>query len=271
MKKSTLSSFKTRSVTGIIYAVILLAAIFAGKYYFSAVLAVLVILSIHEYLKMTIVNPIYNNYRITLLVAGIIFFAWQLLIISNFEDYLLVLSIIYLIFILSFALFLKNSQSFLLQLFYGYIWILFPASIFIIFLIQQPENYYLMLIPVVLTWISDTFAYLGGILFGKHKLIPKLSPLKTVEGFITGIVFTVLAAFVFYQLTNHTSLLNSLLAGFIISIASVFGDLFESLIKRQHKVKDSGKLLPGHGGILDRIDSFLIVFPTFVIICKLLY
>ena len=123
-------------------------------------------------------------------------------------------------------------------------------------------------------WICDTFAYFTGMLFGKHKLIPELSPKKTVEGSVGGITFTVLA-FLLYGLICESAFsleanyLVLALSGLVLSVISQLGDLFASLIKREYGVKDYSKLLPGHGGIMDRFDSILAVSGAFLVICML--
>jgi phosphatidate cytidylyltransferase len=135
----------------------------------------------------------------------------------------------------------------------------------------------LLMFPMVLTWATDTGAYAFGRMFGKHKLIPSVSPGKTVEGAVGGIVTAIAAAwlYVHFLLTPfaHLTMLTASVIGFAIVIAVVaqVGDLVESLFKRDAGVKDSSNLLPGHGGILDRFDSLLFVLPAaYVIIGHLL-
>lgn len=136
----------------------------------------------------------------------------------------------------------------------------------------------LLMFPMVLTWATDTGAYAFGRMFGKHKLIPSVSPGKTIEGAVGGIVTAIAAAwlYVHFLLTPfaHLTMLTVSVIGFAIVIACVaqVGDLVESLFKRDAGVKDSSNLLPGHGGILDRFDSLLFVLPTaYVIIGYLLH
>jgi phosphatidate cytidylyltransferase len=117
---------------------------------------------------------------------------------------------------------------------------------------------------MLLIWAGDAAAYYGGRKFGKHKLIPEVSPNKTVEGAIANILGTLLAAGL-AQLWFFTqfSLTHCLIVAFICGIIGQFGDFSESLIKRNCQVKDSGTLIPGHGGFLDRIDSLLFAGPVF--------
>ena len=128
----------------------------------------------------------------------------------------------------------------------------------------------LLMLPMLVTWASDTGAYAVGRMVGRHKLIPKVSPGKTVEGAIGGIIASVIVAWAFGDLVLRNSAQlgfkwfpwGVVVFGVIISVAAQIGDLFESLIKREAGVKDSSRILPGHGGILDRLDSMFFVLPV---------
>ena len=126
------------------------------------------------------------------------------------------------------------------------------------------ENSYqpfIVLCLVILIWTNDSFAYLVGKNFGKHKLFPSVSPKKTIEGFIGGVVFSLIASYVIYRYVGEFSLINWLFIGLIASVLGTFGDLVESKFKRQAQVKDSGTIMPGHGGLLDRLDSIIFSSP----------
>ncbi len=134
---------------------------------------------------------------------------------------------------------------------------------------------YLFELIFIGAWMCDTFAYFTGRLFGKHKLAPELSPKKTIEGSIGGMIFSV-GGFALYgfiiECVNPLLDANYLILcilGFVISAIAQIGDLFASLIKREHGIKDYSKILPGHGGILDRFDSILIVSPVLMVACIL--
>ena len=118
----------------------------------------------------------------------------------------------------------------------------------------------LLAFTVVLTvWASDTFAYFGGRLFGRHKLAPTLSPGKTWEGFVVGSLVGIFVSFVALYDTRDTYLAiwQALVLGLVVVLAAAAGDLFESMLKRDMDVKDTGRLLGAHGGILDRVDALL--------------
>jgi phosphatidate cytidylyltransferase len=125
-----------------------------------------------------------------------------------------------------------------------------------------------LLFPLLMTWASDTFAYFGGRAFGRRKLIPAVSPAKTVEGAVSGVIGTVIVAAVYAHFVLGSELglpfgaLSGAAIGLVVSPVAQAGDLAESLLKREAGVKDSGALLPGHGGVLDRFDSLFFTIPV---------
>ena len=140
---------------------------------------------------------------------------------------------------------------------------------------NHPLGEYEIAIPFVLAFASDTGAYFAGSFFGKHKLAPVISPKKTVEGMVGGTVFTVLCMavyglimeFGFHRVVHYPA---ALVYGLIGSVSAVFGDLCFSAVKRQTGIKDYGNLFPGHGGILDRFDSMMIVAPLVELLLMIL-
>ena len=138
----------------------------------------------------------------------------------------------------------------------------------------EEQGALLYMLPLVTSWSTDIFAYFSGRLFGRHKLIPDVSPKKTVEGAVGGFVCSVgitvlygLLMKIFFEASPNY--LNLIIAGTLMSIASMAGDLIASLVKRHYGIKDYGWLLPGHGGALDRIDSVLAAAPLLMILHEL--
>lgn len=122
----------------------------------------------------------------------------------------------------------------------------------------------------VLVWSNDVGAYLVGSLFGKRKLFERISPKKSWEGFFGGVIFTIIIGFAFNEVfTLQWDSLKVFVVSFVASIAAVYGDLFESMIKRSLKIKDSGSIIPGHGGFLDRFDAIYFAVPVCYIIMVL--
>ena len=129
-----------------------------------------------------------------------------------------------------------------------------------------PDGRYWLLLMIVSTWTSDTFAYFIGRYFGKRKLAPDISPNKTVEGAVGGligaVIGTLIAAYIFFDAVTISSFfVIMLLLGILIAVLAQLGDLVASSLKRQAKIKDSGTVIPGHGGVLDRFDSMLLSAP----------
>ena len=127
-------------------------------------------------------------------------------------------------------------------------------------ILQKTDGLNILLFVVILVSTMDIFAYVGGKLFGKNKIIPKISKGKTYEGTIIGIIFTIILSTSIRDLIN-LNFIHALTYGLVISILAFLGDLIESIFKRNIGVKDSGKLIPGHGGLMDRFDGYFIVFP----------
>lgn len=122
----------------------------------------------------------------------------------------------------------------------------------------------------ILIWINDSFAYLIGSNFGRQKLFESVSPKKTVEGFLGGVFFSAIGSYFIFKYTNNLEFSNWLIISVIVSVFGTIGDLIESKYKRQANVKDSGNLMPGHGGLLDRLDSAIFVAPFVYLFLKIL-
>ena len=146
----------------------------------------------------------------------------------------------------------------------GAAWIGFGLGA-VVLLREEHEKARLLAFTVLLTvWAADTFAYFAGRLFGRHKLAPSLSPGKTWEGFVAGSVAGVFVSFIALYDTRHSYLSSwqAVALGLVVVLAAAIGDLFESMLKRDMEVKDTGRLLGGHGGMLDRVDALLFAAPA---------
>ena len=126
-----------------------------------------------------------------------------------------------------------------------------------------------ILILFVLTWVFGTFAYIIGSNLGKHKIISRISPKKSWEGFVGGMTFTLLSVYFIKQFFDIFSINFLLLLAFVIPFTATIGDLIESFFKREAGVKDSGNLIPGHGGFLDRMDALMISIPALYILLNI--
>ncbi len=148
------------------------------------------------------------------------------------------------------------------------------SSVVIVRYTNFVENQGLYMFPIIFlsAWICDTFAYFTGRFLGKHKLIPSISPKKTIEGAIGGVVFTLIALIGYGFLLKYAfkydgiSFVHLAILGLVLPVVSQTGDLIASCIKRQYDIKDFGNVFPGHGGVLDRFDSPMLVAPTICLI-----
>jgi phosphatidate cytidylyltransferase len=128
----------------------------------------------------------------------------------------------------------------------------------------------LILLMFILTWTFDTFAYLVGVKFGKHKIMPTVSPKKSWEGFVGGFIFTVIVAYLTASYFPAIELNQAIAIGLFLPFTASIGDFTESHYKREAGVKDSGNFIPGHGGMLDRMDAFILTIPTLYIYLNLI-
>lgn len=186
---------------------------------------------------------------------------------------------LYLIYLLTITIFSKGTLrfEFIASVFTTIFYVVITFTS-IVALRYTANGKYIYLLTFIGPWVSDTFAYFCGRLFGRHKLIPEVSPKKTVEGSIGGILFTALG-FVIYGVIINTMSDSSVspayvslaVTGMITAVISQIGDLAASLIKRNYGIKDYGFIFPGHGGVLDRFDSVLLTAPVLLIVSSLPY
>lgn len=158
----------------------------------------------------------------------------------------------------------RTSQTTLLNLsslFAGIFYVAVPLTI-IQYLFFTEYRPFLVLSVFFIIWVNDSAAYITGSLLGKHKLVPKISPNKTWEGAIGGLLFSLVLVWFLPQSYLPFSIVERIFLATIVVLFSILGDLFQSKLKRSVNIKDSGDILPGHGGILDRIDSMLFAFPA---------
>tara|TARA_B110000438_G_C15588156_1_gene552635 strand:- start:138 stop:770 length:633 start_codon:yes stop_codon:yes gene_type:complete len=157
---------------------------------------------------------------------------------------------------------------------FAFLYVLIPFCLIQLFGIpdsNSPFNPSYIILMLVLTWTFDTFAYLVGVKFGKHKIMPSISPKKSWEGFVGGFIFTVIAACLTkIYLIPEIELSQAIIISLFLPFTATLGDFIESHYKREAGVKDSGNFIPGHGGMLDRMDAFMFTIPALYIYLKLI-
>lgn len=257
-----------RTVSGIIYLIILIGSLFLGKYAFGAVFLIMGLLALIEFYDLIGLQG-FTGPTIFGMVTGTVIFVLAYLVASQTAGYFY-LSLAGLLPVLAFIMALysseKNSIKRIGKSLLGVLYIMIPLAIinYMVFPNTNSHEYThrIVLGILALIWINDTGAYLAGSIFGRHKLFPRISPKKSWEGLIGGIILTIVPAFWMPAIMGILATTDWVVLAAIVSIFGVYGDLTESLIKRNAGRKDSGTLIPGHGGILDRIDSVLFVMPV---------
>ncbi len=248
--------FKTRVLTAIIGIPVLLGVLYLGGIYWKLFFTLMGILAFWEFARMM------SNVQLRpLLVSGMLL---VLLLLFAPDTYLYpgifgVLILAVTISILKYPdLTLKDTAISL----FGAAYIGFLLS-YAIKIADLQQSFIIIVLALLLTWGSDTGAYFAGKLWGRHKMTPILSPNKTWEGAAGGLVVSAIAALIFFLVIDIDGVgpAYALLLGLGASTLAQLGDFFISGIKRFFQVKDSGKIIPGHGGVLDRFDSFLLLVP----------
>lgn len=251
---------RTRTISGLIFGVLVLGLLYIGEAGLFILLAIVLTGTTKEYLKITQSSVIKTGIAYFLVILAL--FLSYLNVFSDDVKILLLMCSVIAYLLLSISVFFTGKIPHhalmpMAPLVYPSLSLLLP---FVFKGLEINEKQFWILI-ILLIWSSDSFAYLVGRKLGKTKLLERLSPKKTWEGFLGAGILTVLFAFILGKYFSELPMLFWLITGFVIWVIGTIGDLFESSIKRMYDVKDSGNILPGHGGFLDRFDSFIFVVP----------
>lgn len=260
------NSLATRTISGSIYVAVIVLCILGGPFWVKILSSLFALLAGIELTKITVGLPRRRTPALILDIAGLLILAFgPSLGLAPIWVGVMVARIVC-------ELYLKNENSikslaisFALQVYIGLPCFLMSG----ITLASEAGivSEHVLLALFIMIWINDTGAFLVGSWLGKHKLFERLSPKKSFEGFFGGLAFNIIAAVCFalfcpsfFGMPGNVAVWLGLAA--VVTMFSTWGDLAESMIKRTLMIKDSGNLIPGHGGILDRIDSFLLVMPA---------
>ena len=272
---------KLRSITSVaIILSIVPLVLFSHYIIYPIFLAILGVIAVYEILKVIGVVKKLAVSVPAFVFAAVFPFLPFFTETEKIRDILLLLAgalFVYLFYLMGFSVFSKGVLPFskTAEIFTSvtYVVVSFTALSVIRYFDRSLVGMFQLGLVFIVAWICDVFAYLVGSLFGKHKLIPEISPKKTVEGAIGGIVFAAFSYLLYgfiVDMVVDTIVVDYLFLGIfgtVLSIVSQIGDLIASLIKREYGVKDYGKLFPGHGGVMDRFDSVLAVSTVLLILC----
>ena len=247
---------KTRIIAGLALVPLLLLVILGGLplYIGEFVIIVIAINEFYKAFKIKEINPIF--------ILGYIF-AFYLFIKNCFGlgmNYTYI--VMFVLFVCSIIPMLQCKKNIMdiIVTFFGIFYVEILLDFIVLIMNNFPDGHKLVWLVFIIAFLTDTFAFFSGYLFGKHKLIPNVSPKKTIEGSIGGILGSTIFCLIFGYIFN-LNIVWMLVLGSIGSIIAQIGDLFASSIKRYVGIKDYGNLIPGHGGILDRFDSVILVTP----------
>jgi len=264
-----MNNFWTRTVAGVVFIAVVLAGLLIDKWLFAAMMVFITVVMLHEFYAMTLGERIRKSRMLAIITGGLLFCLVFLVNTGTLPVAYVALSIFPLMCIMASSLYMKETEDFRLYpyIYTGLLYIAIPMA-FSNYLAFDHEGAFsglLLLGFLCIIWGSDVGAYCVGSLFGKkgEKMCPEISPKKSWAGFWGGMGFAalvgvLLSVFGLFDFPWY----HALILAVIMHIAGVYGDLFESRWKRICEIKDSGKIIPGHGGLLDRFDSALFAVPA---------
>ncbi|MDR1196130.1 MAG: phosphatidate cytidylyltransferase [Endomicrobium sp.] len=252
----------TRILTALVGIPLIFACIYFGGLPFYILTFAVVFLCVQEYLNIC---KKYKPYTLLSLILSSAFFI-ALQYFDMAANLIAISSVLMLLILFAVEVFGENPEQSVERISVSFLGAFFLplALVHLAYLRDMKGGMQLLFFMFIVVWVLDTAAYAFGKMLGKHKLAKNVSPKKTLEGAAAGIVFALIAAAVckYAFMSNILTLPQALILGFVISIVGQFSDLAESLIKRDGNIKDSGKIIPGHGGVFDRFDSYIFAAPA---------
>lgn len=258
---------KTRIISAIVALAIIIPLLILGGKFFAIGMGLLSVLALKEIFDL---KESHNEFPKIVQIIALI--AMLLLVFSEFDGYSIMFGVTYKGIALTFVglllplIFYKDDKYNTKDAFFLIGSVIFLGTIFNVFILLRALNIHFVIYLILISTMTDTFAMIIGGLIGKHKLCPKISPNKTVEGSIVGSVMGTIIATLFYSNVVGDFSLKLVVITLVLSIIGQTGDLVFSKIKRDNKIKDFSNIMPGHGGILDRLDSLIFIVLGFVII-----
>ncbi|MGQ1945885.1 phosphatidate cytidylyltransferase [Geofilum sp. OHC36d9] len=264
-----MSNFWQRVLTGIIFVIAVIGGLWWNEYSYLLIFLTVVILGMLEFVELLKVRkPISAQVGWALFIGSYWYLTVFFVLRGNISPLWLMFIVPLLIGVFITELY-RKSETPLLNIAVTLLipfYIALPFS-FLHYLAFHAQSYYdfsLLMGFFVLIWANDSGAYLVGVTMGRHKLFPRISPKKTWEGFFGGLVVTLIAASIISLFFKDLIVVTWLVTALIVAVMGSLGDLVESMLKRSVHVKDSGSILPGHGGVLDRFDAVIFAAPLMV-------
>lgn len=269
-----MNNFVKRAISGFLFVVILTGCIFLHPICFFILFFIINILGLLEFSRMAGRKAIFINLPVFLVCGSMLFAAGFLHAYTGYRDGYLYFFVS--TFVLSiWELYRKKGNAFqnLAFSYYGLLYLSLPFTLLIYLPYMTSEEWRpeIIFFPFLLVWFNDTFAFLFGSRFGRNKLFPRISPKKSWEGAVGGGVCTILAALLIAPYIEGLTVYNNIVISCIVVVFGIFGDLLESMFKRSIEIKDSGNIMPGHGGILDRFDAVVFVIPAIFVYLEFVY
>ena len=266
-----------RTFSGLVFILIMVGSILIGPLAYATVMIFITAIIMQEYLQISL-GKNYKQARVLSIVSGVLLFI--LFFINQaygVTPYLILLVAIPYTGLYISILYDKNRDAYNYNQYLGgaIIYAALPFALTNLIVFKSDGSFYgnILLFFFIILWVSDVGAYIFGMLFGQkngHKLFPSISPKKSWEGFFGGLICALIFAVIIYCTgLIDIALIHTIIIALIINLFGVLGDLAESQFKRNFGVKDSGSLMPGHGGLLDRFDGALLSFPVAVMYIKL--
>ena len=262
-----MSNLIKRALAGLVLIILVIGSLLIGSWTFGILFLLIMIGCQFEFYKLTKHAQIHPS-KIVGNVLGVLIFTASFAIASGKIDP----SVVFILFPVVIFFFIielyrkkeKATENIAVGVL-GMIYIILPFSLsnFIVFDSGYEYSSKFMIALLVLIWTYDTCAYLFGVTLGKHRLFERISPKKSWEGAVGGAVATICSSLLYIKFIPEISSIHWIVLSTLVVVVSTFGDLSESMIKRQFSIKDSGSLIPGHGGLLDRFDSLLFAAPIF--------
>lgn len=260
--------FKTRLISGIVLVIIALATIISGSWILFFTLLVVSLIGMRELYKVMKVS----DEHVTVLelvgyLGAVLYYIAMKADFGNYGTMAIIISMILILFVYVFG-YPKYHAEQVMAAFFGVVYVAVMLS-FIYLTRSLPDGKFLVWLIFLCSWGCDTCAYCVGMLIGKHKMAPVLSPKKSIEGAVGGVAGAALLGVIYAAATQGKMAEYALICA-VGALISMVGDLAASAIKRNQNIKDYGKLIPGHGGILDRFDSVIITAPVIYYLAKMI-